>query len=1104
MSIVCRWSRMLGLIVPLSFSTVFLCQAMPVRGTFAGGVSFDGGEIGIHAKLPGWGNAQYGCNWDKIAEASQKFSIRSGNVRYFDCESIWRGRADGSLAGTFSLSCVADCELQCLALAAEFKIAPVVGRTWKADDVSRVLPATVNNSSGFGDGIARRFEFPLPNGASLTLVFSDPVRYHAQDSRQWGSNWSVRFGNRSRLYKYSKGERISWNVSISSEGGVQFEHSKPCIVKEGDGWVRMSCLRDVLPGSALDFSGMCLQDAPAGKYGWLRNVSGEFEFERKPGETQRFYGVNLSHAANYLSHAEADRLTDRFVRIGYNSIRIHHYDRFWDDVENREKLDYLVARAIEKGLYITTDLYVSRVIKWREVGIERDGDMDKTDFKRLIATDDAVFQNWCAFAREFLEHVNPYTGRAYKDEPAMPLISLVNEGGESIETWKRCSSFVRSLGAKALLTNDNDGLRHADGEGIVSNYDYVDTHSYVDHPTFLDGDWTLPSRCDNGNPVLSGRPDIFLKALSCHSVKPHVASEWNFSGPGRYRSLAGLIIGTQSALLDWDGLWRFAYSHSDRDLEDYEGSTPDYFNIVNDPVMQATDRVGVCLYLRGDARDAGNTRYLPDPQTGGLRVITPLTCGGFSEGGDIDAGVLKVRVSGAPAAVWASSIDGKRLTESDRILLVHLTDVQADGTHYVDDSRKILYRLGRGHLLQDGEAKIALAVADPSAYRAYGLDTTGKRTCEIPTSVRNRHLVLTVSARGPTGGRIYYELIRNHDVKHAIYGQSDSLGISDAEMNAIYEKVNTPYKYGVVMQPEDGHMVDNPCVFAKNGKWFMIYIDFDGKGYETCLAESKDLLDWHPLGCIVKRGKENEWDCAQADAWPILLDCDWNGSNELQQFNGRYWGLYIGGGNEGYEADPLRTGVVWTDDPSVAKPWMKYPGPVLGPDDEDARWFEKKTIYKHCIVEDTKRSLGGRFISFYNAKEGLPMTERIGMAISDDLLHWKRVGAGPIIDDIGKGRGISGDPMIKKIGDVWVMFYFGFMWKQNVNGSFETFAASKNLKDWVRWKGDPLIKPSEKWDCKHAHKPWVIYHDGVVYHFYCAVGEKGRAIALATSKEFVR
>ena len=48
------------------------------------------------------------------------------------------------------------------------------------------------------------------------------------------------------------------------------------------------------------------------------------------------------------------------------------------------------------------------------------------------------------------------------------------------------------------------------------------------------------------------------------------------------------------------------------------------------------------------------------------------------------------------------------------------------------------------------------------------------------------------------------------------------------------------------------------------------------------------------------------------------------------------------------------------------------------------------------------------------------------------------------------------------------------------------------------------MRPSESYDAIHANKPWVLKHDGVVYHWYCAVsrrnGREVRGIALAMSK----
>ena len=96
-----------------------------------------------------------------------------------------------------------------------------------------------------------------------------------------------------------------------------------------------------------------------------------------------------------------------------------------------DRFDYLFAAAAREGLYLTTDLFVSRTsapITWRHIGVDRDGTVPQQLFKALCAVHEPAFANWCAYARNFFTHVNPYTGRAYKDEPALPLISLVNEG----------------------------------------------------------------------------------------------------------------------------------------------------------------------------------------------------------------------------------------------------------------------------------------------------------------------------------------------------------------------------------------------------------------------------------------------------------------------------------------------------------------------------------------------------------------------------------------------------------------------------------------------------------------------------------------------------
>jgi ABC-type uncharacterized transport system auxiliary subunit len=63
--------------------------------------------------------------------------------------------------------------------------------------------------------------------------------------------------------------------------------------------------------------------------------------------------------------------------------------------------------------------------------------------------------------------------------------------------------------------------------------------------------------------------------------------------------------------------------------------------------------------------------------------------------------------------------------------------------------------------------------------------------------------------------------------------------ITDHDMRQVYDEIKTPYKYGVVIpQPDSSRLIDSPTIFQKEGRWFMTYIVFDGRGYETWLAQS--------------------------------------------------------------------------------------------------------------------------------------------------------------------------------------------------------------------------------------------------------------------------
>lgn len=358
--------------------------------------------------------------------------------------------------------------------------------------------------------------------------------------------------------------------------------------------------------------------------------------------------------------------------------------------------------------------------------------------------------------------------------------------------------------------------------------------------------------------------------------------------------------------------------------------------------------------------------------------------------------------------------------------------------------------------------------------------------------------------RGAGVGCLFAFLLFTFSFSHA---QVDSL-----TMHRIYNEVKTPYKYGLVLTPEsDSAKLDCPTVFRQGKSWYMTYIRFNGRGYETWLAQSSDLLHWKKLGRQLSFSIDTtEWDANQKAGYNALQDPTWGGSYALQKFNNKYWMSYFGGKEPGYEAGLLSIGIASTkNDPSKPHEWQRLPQPVLTSKDPDVRWWEDKKQYKNSVIWDKEKRTGYPFFMYYNANgdtshdrdKKVRWFERIGMAVSNDMVHWKRYGTDPVMHH---RIGITGDAVLQKMDSLWVMFYFGAFWEGRKD-AFNRFAASKDLVHWTDWQGEDLIHSSEPYDNLYAHKSYVVRWKGVVYHFYNATNKKEqRGIAVATSKDLGR
>ena len=112
----------------------------------------------------------------------------------------------------------------------------------------------------------------------------------------------------------------------------------------------------------------------------------------------------------------------------------------------------------------------------------------------------------------------------------------------------------------------------------------------------------------------------------------------------------------------------------------------------------------------------------------------------------------------------------------------------------------------------------------------------------------------------------------------------------------------TPYKYPELLLRGSGHSgdfdsvsVDDPIVFRVDDRFYMLYIGFDGTGYQTGLAESNDLLHWRRVALVGPRNPQSRWTKYNLAISSILRDKSLNRSGDALKHNGRYlaaWNAY--------------------------------------------------------------------------------------------------------------------------------------------------------------------------------------------------------------------
>lgn len=698
-----------------SFPSATACGAVPQTT----GIVSPAGEIRIERAgqevatlLPGLFEAEWKHASLSAGRAGQAFAgdVHRGKITapggtIVDVE-LRVSPAGGRVGLEYSLTPQADLALNSLHVSLGLPARQWAGGSFSADQHTGALPQEFGKAA-LHSAPLKSLRVAGNDGADLVLEFAEPTPVLIQDDRQWGETFSVRIGPQlGNGENWPAGKSLKLAFSLTSGDGLTLAEDRPVTMAAGPDWLPLDVTLDIEPDSALDFSQVIPRHAPAGKFGRvIVNAAGKFALADRPDQAARFYGVNLCFSAHYLEHRVADQLAERLYRLGYNALRIHHYERELVDrssadqirflPERLDQLDYLFAALKQRGIYVTTDLFVSRGVPQAKIYPGTDGEIGMDEYKLAVHVNERAYADFLEFSRALLEHVNPYTKVRYADDPALSWLSLVNEDNpgnfanrlqgplrdDLQRAWNRwlaarfpdraalksawgdlpdqqdpangtvplqdvhatspaavlfnvfladleqdfftrTRQFLRDeLKCGALLTDMNAWTNPIQMQAVRTSFDYVDDHFYVDHPRFLERPWSLPSSCPNTSPIADGASGGRSCAFTRLYGKPFTITEFNYSSPGRFRGVGGILTGALGALQDWDGVWRFAYSHNREGVADVRPLN--YFDVASDPLNQAAERASLCLFLRGDLEPAAHAVTLA--ATSGQLLKTPST-----------------------------------------------------------------------------------------------------------------------------------------------------------------------------------------------------------------------------------------------------------------------------------------------------------------------------------------------------------------------------------------------------------------------------------------------------------------------------------------------
>lgn len=477
-----------------------------------------------------------------------------------------------------------------------------------------------------------------------------------QDNRNWGANEvELRF-----ILGAGDATVIAAGTSVERTFRLSSQPSLQPVVDPGlvyDAYDQSDWIPYTLPWDDCPVDVSFLNEKPAGKHGFLTVRDGRFVFE--DGTPARFWGTCFTAGANFPTHEQSEVIARRLAKFGINIVRTHHADANWSemnffgknaqgtrqlDPEAMDRFDYLVYCLKREGIYVYLDQLVHRKFTQAD-GVDA-ADQLENAAKPYSNFDPKLIELQREFSRMLFEHVNPYTGLAYKDDPAIVLMEFANENdlfAQSVElepyrsrlekefrAWARERGISvpegkvdfrqRTDAVMAFLTDVQRRfyeeqaryLREQVGVRIPktgSNWsinaallaalgvcDFTDSHAYWHHPA-RDG--------SVGNTPAVRAPTPMVDGLSFNRLagKPFFVSEWNEPWPNEWRAEMPLLMAAAAALQGWDGLAIYTHTHHSSRLAQ-TNFLSGAFEAFNDPALYGLFPHAALIFRRGDVSQA--------------------------------------------------------------------------------------------------------------------------------------------------------------------------------------------------------------------------------------------------------------------------------------------------------------------------------------------------------------------------------------------------------------------------------------------------------------------------------------------------------------------